>query len=152
MDTKATNPKDAVGSMKPPISTVPVPVVFELGLAMLEGYLKYGGHNWRAMGVRASVYYNAVFRHIGAWWAGQDVDPDSGMSHLVKAMAGLAILRDAQINNMLNDDRPPRSPEGWMEEIKERTLEILARYPDAKQAYTEMNRLEWENMQDDNGK
>lgn len=145
MNDKATNPKDAVGCRKPPISTIPPPVLFEIGNAMLEGHIKYGGHNWRAMGVRASIYYDAVFRHLASWWAGEDTDPDSGMSHVIKAIAGLVILRDAMINGMMNDDRPPKSPADWMKEAKARTLEVLDRYPEAKRAFLESNRGEWEN-------
>ena len=39
---KETNPKDAVGIKKAPISTVSGAVMAELGLAMMEGALKYG--------------------------------------------------------------------------------------------------------------
>lgn len=145
MNDKQTNPKDAVGASKPPISTIPAPVLFELGNALFEGHLKYGGHNWRAMGVRASVYYDACFRHIAAWWAGQDIDPDSGMSHITKAIAGLVILRDAMIHGMVNDDRPPASPEWWIEEAKARTREIVERYAAvAKTPFMESNRHEWD--------
>jgi len=142
---KPSNPKDIVGSRKPPLSTIPPPVLFELGNAMLEGHLKYGGHNWRAMGIRSSVYYDACMRHLAAWWAGEDIDPDSGMSHIVKAIAGLVILRDAQINDKVNDDRPPKSPPDWMNEAKKRTLEVVDRYESvARQPFTESNREEWD--------
>lgn len=147
---KQTNPKDAVGSRKPPISTIPAPVLIELGNAMFEGHLKYGGHNWRAMGVRASVYYDATFRHLAAWWAGEDIDPDSGMSHITKAIAGLVILRDAMIHGMVNDDRPPKSRPSWMADAKARTLEILARYEaTAKEPFMEKNRSKWEDREPD---
>ena len=64
MDTKPTNPKDAIGIKKVPFSTVPARVIAEIGLAMLEGAAKYGRHNYRVSGVRASVYYDAAMRHI----------------------------------------------------------------------------------------
>jgi len=145
MDSKPSNPKDNVGSRKPPISTIPAPVLFELGNALFEGHLKYGGHNWRAIGVRAGVYYDACFRHIAAWWSGEDTDPDSGMSHITKAIAGLVVLRDAMLNGMMHDDRPPRSPEGWMVRAKEQTAQILSRYEAvAKPAFTEANRTDWD--------
>lgn len=108
---KPTNPKDAVGIRKAPLSVVPMGVVAELGAAMLEGASKYGRHNYRAVGVRASVYFDATMRHLIDWWEGQDIDPDSGMSHITKAIASLAVLRDAQMQGMCTDDRPPRSKE-----------------------------------------
>lgn len=133
---KDTNPKDAVGTKKPPMSTVSGPVILEIGTAMLEGARKYGRHNYRVSKVRASVYYDAAFRHLISWYEGEDTDPDSGMSHVTKALASLAVLRDAQINGQLVDDRPPRSKDGWKDNIQNNVDDIFDRYPDAKEAYT----------------
>lgn len=109
MEVKDTNPKDAIGISKAPMSTVSAAVLMEVGVAMLEGASKYGRHNYRAAGVRASVYYDALMRHAMAWWEGEDNDPDSGMSHVTKAIATLVVLRDAMIQDKFTDDRPPRS-------------------------------------------
>jgi hypothetical protein len=115
MDVKETNPKDIVGTKKAPMSTVSAPVLAELGVAMLEGAAKYGRHNYRAVGVRSSVYYDATLRHMFAWWEGEDFDPDSGMSHITKAIASLVVLRDAMIQGKLTDDRPPVSKDFYSE-------------------------------------
>ena len=109
MEVKDTHPKDAIGISKAPMSTVSAAVLMEVGVAMLEGASKYGRHNYRAAGVRASVYYDALMRHAMAWWEGEDLDPDSGMSHITKAIATLVVLRDAMIQDKFTDDRPPRS-------------------------------------------
>lgn len=106
---KPTNPKDAIGIRKAPVSTVPMNVVAEMGVGMLEGAAKYGRHNYRGVGVRASVYFDATMRHLIAWWEGEDADPDSGMPHVAKALCSLAVLRDAQMQGKVEDDRPPRS-------------------------------------------
>lgn len=124
MNKKDTNPKDAIGSLKPALSTVPCPVLYELGAAMTEG-CKYGRHNYRVIGVRASVYYDAAQRHIMAWWEGQDLDPESGLPHLAKAMACLCILRDADIRDKLNDDRPPATDPKWIEQSRRNTAQVL---------------------------
>lgn len=107
--SKPTNPKDVVGIRKAPMSTIPANVLAEMGVAMLEGASKYGRHNFRVAGVRASVYYDAAQRHLMAWWEGEDIDPDSGMSHITKLLACMAVLRDAMHQGMWTDDRPPRS-------------------------------------------
>lgn len=133
---KDTNPKAAFGDKKVPFSTAPAPVVAELGLAMLEGALKYGRHNYRVSGVRASTYYDAAMRHLTAWWEGEDIDPDSGLPHPVKAMACLAVLRDATINNTLNDDRPPPAPAGWQKQLNEHAKRLVEKYPDPKPPHT----------------
>ncbi|QRY51775.1 dATP/dGTP diphosphohydrolase domain-containing protein [Mycolicibacterium septicum] len=135
---KDTNPKDAIGVTKAPFSTVPAQVVAEAGLALLEGAVKYGRHNYRAAGVRASVYYDAAFRHLAAWWEGQDIDPDSGLPHVVKAIACLMVLRDGQIQENWVDDRPPKTPGDWVQELNAKAKTLLERYPNAVPPYTEV--------------
>lgn len=126
---KATNPKDAIGISKAPMSTVSAAVLAEVGVAMLEGSSKYGRHNYRAAGVRSSVYYDATMRHLMAWWEGEDTDPDSGMSHITKAITSLVVLRDAMIQGMCTDDRPPRSAEFYAR-LNTLAAEVLARHAD----------------------
>lgn len=134
---KDSNPKDAIGSHKVPFGTVPAPVMAEVGLAMLEGALKYGRHNYRAIGVRSSVYYDAAMRHLTLWWEGQDIDPDSKLSHVTKAIAGLIVLRDAMMNEKLSDDRPPPvKNQDWVLEFNLMADEMIKRYPSPKEAYT----------------
>lgn len=135
--TKDTNPKDAVGVRKAPMSTVPVPVIMEIGLAMLEGARKYGRHNYRVAGVRASVYYDALWRHMGAWWEGENIDLASGLNHVTKALATLTVLRDAMINHKLEDDRPPAVSVDFVAVLNKGAGEIISRLPDPKPAFTE---------------
>jgi hypothetical protein len=129
IEMKPTNPKDIAGSKKAPVnSMIPGAVKAEIGVALLEGALKYGRHNYRQDGVRASVYYDAVGRHLDAWWEGEDVDEESGLSHITKAIAGLIILRDCSIRGMCNDDRPPKTI-GFMREVNEKTKALIEKYP-----------------------
>lgn len=106
---KPTNPKDAIGIRKVPMSCVPAGVMMEVALALGEGAAKYGRHNYRGVGVRASVYYDAGVGHLMDWWEGDDIDAESGLSHVTKAIASLVVLRDAMLQGKLTDDRPPRS-------------------------------------------
>jgi len=126
---KPTNPKDSVGIKKAPMSTVSAAVMAEVGVAMMEGALKYGRHNYRGVGVRASVYYDATMRHLFSWWEGEDTDPDSGMSHITKAIASLTVLRDAMIQEKVEDDRPPVSG-NFYQELNERAAKLVERYGD----------------------
>ena len=133
---KDTNPKDAVGIKKVPLSCVSAPVLAELGIGMLEGARKYGRHNYRVSKVRSSVYYDATMRHMMQWWEGEDIDPDSGLSHITKAIASLVVLRDAMIQEQLVDDRPPATYTGWMREMQVHVDDLFEKYPDAKEAFT----------------
>lgn len=137
MNTKDTNPKDAIGSSKPALSVIPCPVLFEVGAAMTEGAAKYRRHNYRIAGVRHSIYYDAAMRHLMAFWEGEDIDPDSGIHHISKAIAGLVVLRDSMMQGNDQDDRPPVSKAGWMQSMQEMLLDVLERYPNPLPPFTE---------------
>jgi len=106
---KDTNPKDAVAGSKPRwFSYLPIRVLTGIGLAMYEGARKYGAYNWRVAGVRGSVYVDAaVCGHLQRWWEGEDIDEDSGLHHIDKAIASLMVLRDSIYEGNWTDDRPP---------------------------------------------
>lgn len=104
--SKPSNPKDIIGSDKLPFHLWPETATALGSLACLEGMLKYGRNNWRAVGVRSSVYIDALRRHINAWFdEGEEEDPDSGLDHLAHALACLAIIVDARTAGKLRDDR-----------------------------------------------
>lgn len=126
---KLSNPKDICGIKKAPMSTVSAPVLAELGVAMLEGALKYGRHNYRVVGVRSSVYYDGTLRHLMSWWEGEDIDSDSGISHITKAIASLVVFRDAMINDKVIDDRPPKVI-GFYKDLNIKTENLLEKYKD----------------------
>lgn len=137
---KDTNPKDAVGVKKAPVSTISGPVIAELGVAMLEGARKYGRHNYRVSGVRASVYRDATWRHLTKWWEGEDIDPDSGLNHITKAIASLSVLRDAMIFDKWVDDRPPALPdaEKFWKNLDELAGKVVDKYKDAVDPFTQV--------------
>lgn len=131
MNTKPTNPKDACGIKKAGLHAVPTKPLFELGLAMLEGARKYGAHNYRAIGTRASVYYDAACRHLMDWWEGEDTDPDSGIHHLMKAAACMFVMRDSILMGNYVDDRPIKYPDGLnLKELNKQAEAIIKKYSD----------------------
>lgn len=139
LSVKDTNPKDAVGTRKwRQYCTVPTTIIWELGVAMLEGARKYGRHNYRIAGVRASVYVDAAKGHIDQWWEGEDIDEESQLSHITKAVASLVVLRDAMIQDRWVDDRPPKTDLDKLRTDLQRAVDgIFERVPDAKDAYLE---------------
>jgi hypothetical protein len=132
MTKQLENPKDIVGSKKLPMSYIPFRVLTNVGLAMLEGGLKYGRFNYRAAGVRASVYFDAVVaRHMTAWWEGEDIDADSDLHHLDKAIAALMVMRDSMLEGNFIDDRPPRGNVD-MTELNKKAGALIDRYGHVK--------------------
>lgn len=121
-DCKGSNPKDAIGSDKLPIHLWPTTATIMGCLGLLEGMTKYGRSNFREMGVRSSIYYDACRRHLDAWFEGEDNAPDSGLPHLAHALACLAIIVDAQAAGKLNDDRMLEG--GYLDLVKELTPHV----------------------------
>lgn len=102
------NPKTAFGAKKVPLELVPPSVEHALAEAFSLGAKKYGPYNWRENMVSSNVYYAAALRHLKAWWDGEDLDPESGFSHLSHVLACIGILVDANSIGKLNDNRPPK--------------------------------------------
>ncbi len=101
-----TNPKDLIGIKKPQLWLVPQAGIIHEAMAMADGAVKYGPYNWREKKVKASIYIDASFRHIGAFLDGEDFAHDSGYHHLGHARACLGIILDALETGNLIDDRP----------------------------------------------
>jgi hypothetical protein len=128
---KQTNPKDAIGSDKLPLHLWPETATAMGTLGLLDGALKYGRNNWRETGVRATIYIDALKRHINAYAEGEDLDPDSKMPHLAHALACLAILVDADAAGKLNDDRNyPGGYRSLVEELTPFVKQIKERHAD----------------------
>ena len=137
-DTKNTNPKDALGIKKAPLHCIPCGPLYELGLAMMEGGRKYGTHNYRGVGVRASVYYDAIMRHVTQWWEGENIDLDSGLHPLIKAAASIVVMRDGMLMNNYVDDRPIKYPNGLnMSKFNKKAGDIIEKYPCCMSPYLE---------------
>lgn len=123
---KPTNPKDMIGSDKLPVHLWPETATALGCLGLLDGALKYGRGNFRAIGVRSSIYVDAAKRHLNAWFEGEDIDAEedggSGLPHLAHALATIAILVDAQAAGKLTDDR--NFPGGYRALVQELTPHV----------------------------
>ena len=141
-EQEAVNPKEACGAIKPAMANISATVMAEVGVGMHEGARKYGSHNYRVTKVTYSTYHAAMLRHIFAPWEGEDIDPDSGVNHISKLIACACVLRDAQIQGMLVDDRPPKTP-AWHKEYVQGLMDgVLKRHPESVDAFTEVGEQE----------
>jgi hypothetical protein len=106
MNPHPNDPKGQAGAAKTPLHLIPTVAMTSEAEALAQGRDKYGENNWRESGVNAMTYVGAVLRHLLAWRDGEDVDPESGVSHLGHIRANCAILLDAAHVGKLVDDRP----------------------------------------------
>lgn len=130
---KDTNPKDAIGSTKVPLGLLSPVAKAHWAAAQLLGKTKYGAWNWRAAGVRASVYVDAIGRHADAYLSGETHDPVDGTHHLGNVMACCAILLEAEALGNLVDDRPPSlTVRPTYAEVEANMREVVARYAEKR--------------------
>ena len=103
------NPKKSCGASKPSPAFIPPVAILEEAVVMALGASKYGPFNWNEIPVDAATYYSAALRHLMSWFSGENIDPESGASHLAHARACLAILIDSQVSGSLIDNRPQKT-------------------------------------------
>lgn len=70
-----------------------------------SGAVKYGDYNYMN-GTQWSRYYDALQRHLNAWYSGQELDEETGKSHLYHAGCCIMILSEIQRTNVGEDNRP----------------------------------------------
>lgn len=129
--SKPTNPKDMIGANKIPLHLVSSASVAMEALGHLDGMLKYGRDNYRAIGIRASIYFDAAVRHLSFWFEGEDIDPDSGLPHLAHAKACLGIIVDAIAAGKFNDDRKIQGGyRGFMNEMTSHVGRLKEKHAD----------------------
>lgn len=100
-----TNPKDALGAVKPQVGFIPVAAMNTVARVMELGAVKYGPYNWRSNKILLMTYAHAALRHIFAWIGGESNDPESGQPHLAHAAACMLIALDAMATGNAVDNR-----------------------------------------------
>lgn len=109
------NPKTTFGAKKLPLDLVPPSAVHAMARGFADGARKYSPYNWREKTISSSVYYGAAMRHLMAWWDGEELAEDSGLSHLDHALCCIAMIVDGQSIGKLNDNRPLKGASGEMQ-------------------------------------
>lgn len=104
------DPKGAAGALKTPLHLIPPVASAAAARVHALGERKYGFYNWRKTNVSTCTYIAAIKRHLDAFLDGEDLDPESGESHIAHIVASGNILLDAANHGTLVDDRPPRKP------------------------------------------
>jgi hypothetical protein len=104
------DPKGAIGATKTPLHLLPPSASAAAAWAHKLGADKYGAWNWRSAKVCSATYIGAIKRHLDAWVDGEDLDPESGVTHLAHIIASCNILSDAEAFGTLEDNRPPKRP------------------------------------------
>lgn len=96
-------------------SLMPRPGLDAIARVFGFGATKYDSHNWRK-GYEWSKSYDALVRHVTAFWDGETLDPESGLPHLAHAGFHILVLLtwlEEQGEGSVFDDRYRPEPPAW---------------------------------------
>lgn len=89
---------------KLPLHLLSTEAMNQTAAVLAFGAEKYAAHNWRK-GFVWSRPLSAAMRHITAFNAGEDKDPESGLSHLAHAACCIMFLLEFEKTHKELDDR-----------------------------------------------
>jgi len=90
---------------KPPMHLLSPEALRQVAKVLEFGATKYEPWNW-ARGISYSRVYSAAQRHLNYWWEGEDLDPETGISHIAHAACCLMFLLQYEKTKQEYDDRP----------------------------------------------
>lgn len=101
--------------IRSPLQKVRMDLIPEMPLVQIAhvftfGSYHYGDRNWEN-GFSYSRCIGAAKRHFAKWCMGEDLDGESGLSHLAHACVNLIFLMEYQARGTGNDDRIKHDPE-----------------------------------------
>ena len=88
MGTKTTEKSLRFNEGKPDYSLIPLSTLKEVCHVLEYGATKYARGNWLKP-TPWEVSFGCLMRHMGAWQSGEDLDPESGRSHLAHAACNI---------------------------------------------------------------
>ena len=94
-DGPRVNPKALTGNRKVRLHLLPIGGLAPTAVVMGLGADKYDPMNWRDTPIELTDYEDAIWRHLLAIADGEDVDPESGQSHMAHIAATALIVLDA---------------------------------------------------------
>lgn len=73
---------------------LPMAPIDEVVRVLTIGAQKYDDENWRQVEDGENRYYAAAMRHLSAWRQGENIDPETGRSHLAHAICNLVFVME----------------------------------------------------------
>jgi Domain of unknown function (DUF5664) len=89
---------------KPMLALLPIQGIIEQAKCMTYGAKKYGPYNWQN-GLEISRLISAALRHIFQFLSGEDLDGESGLSHLGHSLCNIGMAIDTLQRHPEMDDR-----------------------------------------------
>ena len=90
---------------KPRFDLIPAQPLWEIAEVLtISGECKYTPRDWEK-GIRWRKVFSSIMRHLYRWFQGEDMDSDTGKSHLAHAVAQILFLMEFSRTHKELDDR-----------------------------------------------
>ena len=91
-------------SEKPKMNLLPPKAIVEISKVLTFGAEKYDAENWRKLDDLQNRYTAGALRHIFAHMDGEDLDPETNLSHLAHAMCCLLFKLEIELEERLEEE------------------------------------------------
>lgn len=86
---------------------MPPEPIEELALLYAKGAIKYAERNWE-LGLSRTRCFAALMRHAWSWMRGEDIDPETGIHHMIAVAWNAFAIFTYHVRNIGLDDRPSK--------------------------------------------
>ena len=93
-------------SEKPKMNLLPPKAIVEISKVLTFGAAKYDAENWRKLDDLQNRYTAGALRHIFAHMDGEELDPETNLSHLAHAMCCLLFKLEIELEERIEKERP----------------------------------------------
>ena len=91
-------------SEKPKMNLLPPKAIVEISKVLTFGAEKYDAENWRKLDDLQNRYTAGALRHIFAHMDGEDLDPETNLSHLAHAMCCLLFKLEIELEERIKEE------------------------------------------------
>ena len=91
-------------SKKPKMNLLPPKAIVEISKVLTFGAAKYDAENWRKLDDLQNRYTAGALRHIFAHMDGEELDPETNLSHLAYAMCCLLFKLEIELEERFKEE------------------------------------------------
>lgn len=95
-------------SAKPRMNLLPPKAIVEVSKVLTFGAEKYDAENWRKLDDLQNRYTAGALRHIFAHMDGEQLDPETELSHLAHALCCLLFKLEIELEDAKIEEEKPR--------------------------------------------
>ena len=110
-------------SEKPKMNLLPPKAIVEISKVLTFGAAKYDAENWRKLDDLQNRYTAGALRHIFAHMDGEQLDPETNLSHLAHAMCCLLFKLEIELENAKIEEEKPRETDSTEHTARDQSFE-----------------------------